>query len=97
MIADGNSHCLSWERRIQIAIDAAEGQYNFIFEEAKSVFLLSIPFTFQIMFLGLYNLVKEHVFIFFIHDYVAMANSLLPCNCITGFMQLHSSGICVDV
>ncbi|KAL2321359.1 hypothetical protein Fmac_030328 [Flemingia macrophylla] len=23
--SDGNSHCLSWERRIQIAIDAAEG------------------------------------------------------------------------
>jgi len=39
MIADGNSHCLSWERRIQIAIDAAEGQYNFTFEEAKSAFL----------------------------------------------------------
>ncbi|CAJ1951573.1 unnamed protein product [Sphenostylis stenocarpa] len=24
-LSDGNSHCLSWERRIQIAIDAAEG------------------------------------------------------------------------
>ncbi|KAG5059017.1 hypothetical protein JHK87_000046 [Glycine soja] len=25
LLSDGNSHCLSWERRIQIAIDAAEG------------------------------------------------------------------------
>jgi hypothetical protein len=27
MIAENHSHCLSWERRLQIAIDAAEGQY----------------------------------------------------------------------
>ncbi|KAH1086608.1 hypothetical protein GYH30_018221 [Glycine max] len=25
LLSDGNSHCLSWKRRIQIAIDAAEG------------------------------------------------------------------------
>jgi len=31
MIAEKSSHCLSWERRLQIAIDAAEGQYISIF------------------------------------------------------------------
>jgi hypothetical protein len=36
MIAENHSHCLSWERRLQIAIDAAEGQYIFTFEEATS-------------------------------------------------------------
>jgi hypothetical protein len=33
MIAENHSHCLSWERRLQIAIDAAEGQYIFPFEQ----------------------------------------------------------------
>jgi hypothetical protein len=49
MIAENHSHCLSWERRLQIAIDAAEGQYISPFEEVISplVFYLFLHFAFK--------------------------------------------------
>jgi hypothetical protein len=53
MIAENHSHCLSWERRLQIAIDAAEGQYIFTFEEVPSpcflIFILVSDKTLQMV------------------------------------------------